>query len=553
MRTLDRVQIGCGIAWGVALAAGLAFAGWYRLLALFPELSQGGALRRILGKNAGSDYGRDRGLRPRMSVDEYRSRVPVGTYESFRPYIESAMKDGRDRLTCQPIRTVTSTSGTTGRPKYILKHPAVFGREYLKATCLMLLTCFLRQPSAFASRVALIVAGPEEGEVGAVHHRAIANQVYQETPVGALLALPPEIFRIQDYAARCYYIALFVLATKARTVITPNAATLIKLAESASRFEAELASELESGRLANRFGIDAALFDGLARKFSGERTAGCGLGLRIAERFGAMSFTTWQAGMNRLFVEELRSGWCRGARFFDLGYFASDSPAMVHIGRAGQIAALDDVFLEFRDRASSEARIVRYHELRMGGQYEMIVTNRYGLYRYDIGDIVQVVGRIGRSPALQFVRKTDGFASMAGEKLSEEQVIAAVTAAAGAAGLAPRFFTCIPVASAHCYRLYLELHGGDVDALTLSERFDLALCELNIEYRSRRESQRLSPSEARVLGAGALDAFKTAILCHPSREAQFKPRPLYPDDRYRDVLDSLSAASPHPVHACAEC
>ncbi len=52
----------------------------------------------------------------------------------------------------------------------------------------------------------------------------------------------------------------------------------------------------------------------------------------------------------------------------------------------------ESVFFEFMP-VGEDKRPLLMGEVEIGGKYELIVTNRSGLYRYRLGDVVRVVGK----------------------------------------------------------------------------------------------------------------------------------------------------------------
>lgn len=54
-----------------------------------------------------------------------------------------------------------------------------------------------------------------------------------------------------------------------------------------------------------------------------------------------------------------------------------------------------------RDVESPETAFL--HELEVGKIYEIVVTQACGLYRYRMGDVVQVVGYFGECPRVKFL------------------------------------------------------------------------------------------------------------------------------------------------------
>jgi GH3 auxin-responsive promoter len=70
-------------------------------------------------------------------------------------------------------------------------------------------------------------------------------------------------------------------------------------------------------------------------------------------------------------------------------------------GRAGAVLALRSHFLEFVPHGSEDETLLA-HELDEGGRYSVVVTTGGGLYRYRMGDIVEVTGRFERCPLIRF-------------------------------------------------------------------------------------------------------------------------------------------------------
>jgi hypothetical protein len=82
------------------------------------------------------------------------------------------------------------------------------------------------------------------------------------------------------------------------------------------------------------------------------------------------------------------------------------------------------------------------------------------------------------------------------------------------------------------YRLYVEGPGNEAGAdkrppaAQLAQAVDARLMELNIEYRSKRESRRLAPLRAAWLQAGTAERYKAFCVARGQREGQFKSAAL---------------------------
>ena len=73
-------------------------------------------------------------------------------------------------------------------------------------------------------------------------------------------------------------------------------------------------------------------------------------------------------------------------------------------------------FFEFIDGAG-EVRLA--HELERGREYEVVLTNGAGLWRYRIGDAVECTGHVAATPSLRFLGRVASLSDLRGEKLSE--------------------------------------------------------------------------------------------------------------------------------------
>jgi hypothetical protein len=212
----------------------------------------------------------------------------------------------------------------------------------------------------------------------------------------------------------------------------------------------------------------------------------------------------------------------------ELGYLSSEFRGTVTLGRhAGTgLPTFDTHFYEFVEREQWDAgtpRFLTLDQLRKGTAYYVVVTTPSGLYRYFINDVVQVTGFLHRTPLLRFLQKGKGVTSITGEKLYEAQVLQAVREALQALGARARFVMMLADEEARGYRLYVEPEArGTHDAARLAREVDARLADLNVEYQSKRESERLAPLRACWLAPGSGDAFRLHCVSHGQREGQFK-------------------------------
>ena len=81
----------------------------------------------------------------------------------------------------------------------------------------------------------------------------------------------------------------------------------------------------------------------------------------------------------------------------------------------------DSVFYEFLplDAGEDFSKIVTLDKLEEGKDYEVIVTNSSGFYRYRMRDAIRVTGKFNNTPTIQFLYRIDQTVSLMGEKTTE--------------------------------------------------------------------------------------------------------------------------------------
>jgi hypothetical protein len=170
------------------------------------------------------------------------------------------------------------------------------------------------------------------------------------------------------------------------------------------------------------------------------------------------------------------------------------------LGASGSVLALTSHFLEFIDERGD---LFFAHELRDGVCYEVVVTTAGGLYRYQLHDQVEVVGRVAATPCIRFMGKTDRVSDWFGEKLNEQFVAQALDALWARHAITPTFALVAPAQmdGAFAYTLYLETE--EIGATQeMAQALD-GLLRANFHYDYCRRLGQLLPCRVRVVYGGS--------------------------------------------------
>ncbi|HEX7330282.1 MAG TPA: GH3 auxin-responsive promoter family protein [Pyrinomonadaceae bacterium] len=177
------------------------------------------------------------------------------------------------------------------------------------------------------------------------------------------------------------------------------------------------------------------------------------------------------------------------------------------------------VLYEFLD---DDENLLDTRRLEPGKLYAMVVSDAYGLRRYQTDDLFLCKRKILGMPDLAFVRRRSLEYSFTGEKLTAEQLSSVFEQlrASYPSLLANRFLTCVPSLPPHYKVLLVGDSNVEYSYDFLAARCDELLCEINCEYRSKRASGRLGPVEV------VSTKFKELVAMNSTWETQFKFLPL---------------------------
>jgi hypothetical protein len=511
-----------------------------------PREAQAAVLRALLRDNVGTVFGRHHGF-GELTPTEYARRVPIRDYEALRPYVARMIAGERNVLTTEAPFMFASTSGTTGEPKLV---PVTPGSARAMADLMRLWTFHaIRDHRAMLDHRVLTLVGPAvEGRTPAgAPYGAMTGLTYQRLPwlIRRQHALPYAVALIRDHETR-YFVALrLALAHSISSIGTPNASTLLRLAELAERRGEALTRTVHDGTLgaetiepiaASPLGaadlrnvLAAGLAPDPARAARLAAVAGRRGHLVLGECWPDLALVgCWLGGSAGVQARHLDAHF-PGVPRRDLGLIASEGRLTLPMedDSAAGVLALQTCFFEFipEDEIDDPApRPQLCHELQDGCRYYVVVTGPNGLYRYDLNDVVEVRGFHHRTPKVAFVRKGRDMLSITGEKLHLNHVLHAVRAAERTTGVAVWQFRLVADVESARYDLLVEPVRPAVPG-ALPEfvaTFDRGLAAVNVEYAGKRGSGRLAPPRLCVMRRGWSERLCRQEFAHGRRDVQHK-------------------------------
>lgn len=196
------------------------------------------------------------------------------------------------------------------------------------------------------------------------------------------------------------------------------------------------------------------------------------------------------------------------------------------------------VFYEFTEEGAEDRpeNLLTADRLQAGRTYAMVVSDPYGLRRYQTGDLFLCWGHVAGLPDLHFVRRRDLEYSFTGEKLTSEQVSTVFEELRKEFVWlgSDDFLTCVPSQPVDepvpHYKIVLVGEFDDNAGICgdeLASRCDALFGEINSEYRGKRESGRLGNLQFVSMSLGDFIDRMGGSRHRANWEGQFKFLPLY--------------------------
>ncbi|MFO0812601.1 MAG: GH3 auxin-responsive promoter family protein [Gemmatales bacterium] len=539
----------------VRTLAGLALAqaGRWRARFLYhtrhAERIQQRLLQHILHQHRHTAFGRDHSFSRIRTLQDYRRHVPIHRYEDLDHYMlrvrqgdtSALLADGR-------LHMFALTSGTTASRKFI---PVTrrYLKDYRRGTNIWARGIFEKYPNAFLKNILQLVSDWDEFRTESdVPCGSISGLTahMQRKSVRKYYSLSAITGKVKDATSRLYLaLRMGLISSELGVLGSANPSTFIKMAQMLESYSEDLIRDLRDGTLSGTQKIPddvrAALQHDLkklperARQLETIRSkAGK---LLPMDAWKIHTIACWTGGSVGLYLKQFPH-YFGNTPIRDLGLLASEGRFTIPLeeGTSAGVLDISSHFYEFIPEGeiqSPQPVVLTAAELEEGRNYYLLPTTAYGLYRYNIYDVVRMVGKCHQTPMVEFLSKGSLFSNLTGEKLSEFQVVAAMKQASVRWGYLPSAYTIAPYFDERLpgYSLYLEEQDiNHVPAEKLAMEFDQCLREQNMEYDTKRESQRLNMLEVCVMPRNTWSQWDAARVAKTGGSTEQYKRPCLIND-----------------------
>ncbi|KAK8972983.1 hypothetical protein V6N11_028572 [Hibiscus sabdariffa] len=541
-------------------------------------------LKKILEENGSAEYLQNLGLHGRTDPESFKACVPLVTHQDLEPFIQR-IADGPPAsiLTGKPITNISLSSGTTqGKPKFV-----PFNDELMETTLQIFRTSYAFRNREFPIKngkaLQFIYSSKPSRTKGGLFAGTATTNVFRNSQFkNAMKAMqsqccsPDEVIFAPDFhqSLYCHLLCGLIFREEIQSVSSTFAHSIVHSFRTFEQVWEELCADIRKGVLSSRITFSSVrsamakllkpnpeLADLIHRKCSGLSNW---YGL-IPELFPNVKYIYGiMTGSMEHYLKKLRH-YAGDVPLLSADYGSSEGWIGANVNpkvppESTTYAVLPNIgYFEFiplkvnaeervQDKVdasfiSMEPKPVGLTEVKVGEEYEVIVTSVAGLYRYRLGDIVKVMGFHNSTPELKFVCRRNLMLTVNIDKNTEKDLQLAVEEAAKL--IAEEKHEVIDFSShvdlwtepGH-YVIFWEI-SGEVRDQVLEECCNcLDRSFLDAGYVSSRKVNAIGPLELRVLRRGTFHKILDHYLGLGAAVSQFKtPRCVGP--RNHKVLEIL--------------
>ncbi len=468
-------------------------------------------LSRILQQNAGTLFGRQYEFSKIDSYAKYSEAVPLQTYEDLLPFLQAQAADHNAAVVCFE-ETGGSSQGKKQIP-YTSQSLSAFQQALFPwLDDLLLARPAIKQGSAYWS---ISPAFRDHRTTTGGHPIGLQDDAlyFGEELAGHImgtLAVSPAVAACTDVSTWQYQTLLSLLRADDLTFISiwsPD--FLLELLRQSKNIIGQLLDELARQNPARAKNINKAFeYDQIDTQ--------C-----IWPKLDTIS--CWTDGGSSGFLPALKNLFPH-AHIQGKGLLATEGVASIPLATMeAPVLAVNSGFFEF---LGDDSKVRRSHELQQGECYELVLTNDSGLYRYRLGDRIEIKGHCFVVPVFSFIGRGDRVSDICGEKLTEAFVADVLSGTEG-------FATLLPVQSTSSHYVLVtsntEIDAGDIDHL-LSQ---------NPQYQYARTLGQLGEIR-KLLVPDAMQRYVDFRLSKGQRLGDIKPPRLETDISALEALTSTA-------------
>ncbi|KAJ6821948.1 jasmonic acid-amido synthetase JAR1-like [Iris pallida] len=523
-------------------------------------------LRKILEENGKVEYLRNLGLGGRTDPESFKACVPLVTHKDLETHIQRIVDgDSSPILTGRPVTSLSRSSGTT---QGIAKH-VPFNEELVQSTMQIYRTSFAFRNRAYpignGKALQFIYSSKLTTTKGGLIVTAATTNVYRSKQFKHMMkdmrsqcTSPDEVIFSPDFqqSLYCHLLCGLIESKEVQFVFSTFAHSIVNAFRMFELVWEELCADIREGVLSDRITIPSIrtavsrllrpnpeLADSIYNKCVG-LSSWYGV---IPELWPNAKYVYGiMTGSMEPYLKKLRH-YAGHLPLMSADYGSSEGWIGANVEpelppESATFVVLPNIgyfeFIPLREKPDQDlersASTVRYKklepvgltEVKVGEEYEVVITTFAGLYRYRLGDVVKVAGFHNSAPKLQFVCRRNVLLSINIDKNTEKDLQLAVEEAAkhlAAEKLEVNDFSShadMSTDPGH-YVIFWELSGEAKEEVLSSccNSLDLAFIA---GYSGQRKAGAIGPLELRIVRKGTFQKILDHYLSLGAAVSQFK-------------------------------
>ncbi|KAI2658640.1 GH3 domain-containing protein [Labeo rohita] len=444
-------------------------------------------LLKRLQKHSNTVYGKQYKFTSIKDTETFQQLHPVTEYDHYEKFVERVAKGEQNVLISEKPLVLAMTSGTSGSSRMLLSTKDT-NTEFFSQGVTVCLDA-TRQAFPATDRLQKTLK---------LFYSPIFRQSEAGIPIGPNSSTP---------ASSKHMLHLYT---------TPAPAYEEKWKE--------LVADVEVGMINSGLNLKADVRRALEKMMKPDPERAAELTAQFEEGFEGIALRIWpqlhlvltvDSGSNQIYGEMLRQHYCLiGVNLWP----QQDSRQYLLCPRS--------MFCEFipeEDLDSERPKTLLMEQLQEGHNYELLVTNASGLFRYRIGDVVKIVGFHNQCPKVEFQYRA--VTQWPGAKLIDYSCVES-----GILGSASG------IAQPH-YLVFVELKG--VRNLSEEQRYKLDHClqEDSDIYRSFRMKGSIGPMRVQLVRDGTFQELKDRMMAFSTASSNtFKMQRVIRRREFADFL-----------------
>jgi len=493
--------------------------------------TQDQVLKYLVKLSRNTIFGRRHDIGSVRTFDDLVNRTPLTDYSYYTPYIDAIKHGLSNALSMDPPFYWIETSGTTGEPKlFPLNHAAMEAYSQAVRRGIVSFAAESKEHARIIDGKILAygaasnmgtVAGYNVGFISGVLREFYTNRFFKKKMIPSI-----KILNIENYEERMLRAAAAVINENV-TIVSGVAPFVLSLMKAIANNDSDFLNMITSAKVREKF---KKLFEKYGHLYPKD----------IWENLQMFAHSGVQIAPYKPVIRKLL-----GDVVLKDMYFGTEGGYAINIDSSveGTHLNIDLYHFQFVQKDSEGFEKERYSaaDVRKGFIYELIVSTPMGLFSYEVGDLVMV---LKTDPLMvQVVGRSKHTINLAGEKLTEHQVIKALDEVSEKLGAEIEDFTFIgDVIDGEAVHILGVEFKKPTDLDSFIDEFDKSLRSINEIYDVLRTTRTLLKPRLVVFPKGSFKNYMKMRILNGSPAGQMKPAHMNTSIKLLNELENPESA-----------